>query len=471
MQRAAAVPQGPALGRSLLFAMLALTATSAILSLGVTYDATLSGLAVGAALLAVTLPALSRQAAREGDRRLFWILVAALALKLLGAYARLYVADDVYGGVADANKYFNRSEEIANRLTAGNYDLGLEFTLGGDWVVLVCSIILAIIGPTKLGAFLFFSWLGFWGIFLIYQAFTIAVPHGRHRSYAHLVFFLPSMLFWPSSLGKEALMTFTLGIAALGAARILSGSLWRGLAGVGVGLWLAALVRPHVAGIMAVALAAAFLLRPARDKRGRFAPMAKIIGLVGLAVISVLLVQRTDRFLEDRGIETDRGVKTALNDTVERTDRGGSVYAPSVAESPARAPIAVATVLFRPLPHEAHNMQARLAAAEGTFLLILSLVRWRWMMAGVRRLRRHAYLAFALVYTLLFTLAFSSFSNFGILTRERVQVLPFYFVLLAVPPGAEAVARKRAQRPVASKRPKREFPSRLPAPAPVWSGR
>jgi hypothetical protein len=31
--------------------------------------------------------------------------------------------------------------------------------------------------------------------------------------------------------------------------------------------------------------------------------------------------------------------------------------------------------------------------------------------------------------------AFASISNFGILARERVQLLPFFFVLLAVPGG------------------------------------
>lgn len=463
MQPAAAVPQGSALTRTLLLAILALAVTSAILPTGIPSDATWSGLVVGGVLVTVTLPALARQAARDGDKRLYWILVAALVLKLLAAFARLYVADDVYRGVADANVYFRRGAEVASRLLAGNYDTGLEFALGGDWVVLVCGIFLAIVGPSKLAAFVWFSWLGFWGIFLIYRAFAIAVPQGRQRTYARLVFFLPSLLFWPSGIGKEALMTFALGIAALGAARVLSGSLSRGLIGTVMGLWLAALIRPHVAGMLSIGLAVAFLLRPARDERGRFAPFAKFAGLVGLAVVSVLLVQRTDAFLENRGIETDRGVAAALNQTVERTDKGGSFYPASVVESPARAPIAIATVLFRPLLNEAHNSQARLAAAEGTFLLLLSLVRWRWILSAVRRVRVQAYLGFALVYTLLFTLAFSSFSNFGILTRERVQVLPFYLVLLAVPATTRAAAKASKQR--------RRVPSAVASTMPARSGR
>jgi hypothetical protein len=40
--------------------------------------------------------------------------------------------------------------------------------------------------------------------------------------------------------------------------------------------------------------------------------------------------------------------------------------------------------------------------------------------------------AFVVVYTAGFVVAFASIANFGILARERVQLLPFFFVLLAV---------------------------------------
>ena len=76
-------------------------------------------------------------------------------------------------------------------------------------------------------------------MFYLYRAFTIAIPDGNRRSYARLLFFLPSMLYWPSSIGKEAWMLFTLGLAAFGTARLLTGRTWRGLALAGVG---------HVAG-------------------------------------------------------------------------------------------------------------------------------------------------------------------------------------------------------------------------------
>ena len=43
------------------------------------------------------------------------------------------------------------------------------------------------------------------------------------------------------------------------------------------------------------------------------------------------------------------------------------------------------------------------------------------------------YVAFAVSYTLMFVFAFSAVSNFGILTRQRTQVLPVRLVLIAVP--------------------------------------
>jgi hypothetical protein len=40
----------------------------------------------------------------------------------------------------------------------------------------------------------------------------------------------------------------------------------------------------------------------------------------------------------------------------------------------------------------------------------------------------------AIVFTGLFVVAFSSFSNFGLLIRERASLLPFFLVLLSIPP-------------------------------------
>ena len=101
----------------------------------------------------------------------------------------------------------------------------------------------------------------------------------------------------------------------------------------------------------------------------------------------------------------------------------------------ARAPLAAVTVLFRPFVFEAHNLQSLIAAMEGTALMGLCLIRYRWGWAALRSLRQQPYLVFCLVFVILFIVAYSSFANFGLLTRERVQLYPLFLVLFSIPPA------------------------------------
>jgi predicted acyltransferase len=84
---------------------------------------------------------------------------------------------------------------------------------------------------------------------------------------------------------------------------------------------------------------------------------------------------------------------------------------------------------------EAHNLQAVIAAVEGMILLILTVVRWRWIVEAFKKLRSNPYVVYAAVFSLIFIIAFASFPNFGLLARQRVQLFPLLFVLFCIPPG------------------------------------
>jgi hypothetical protein len=385
-------------------------------------------------LVAATAPALARQAARERDRGLFWLLLAALVLKLLGALVRFYVSVTVYRGAVDAVAYHEIASRLAEGFRAGNFDTGLDTLTSTNFISFFTGLIYTVIGTSVYAGFLLYSWLAFWGLFYLYRAFTIAVPGGSHRTYARLLFFLPSILYWPSSIGKEAWMLFALGLTAFGVARSLTGRTVRGLAVAGVGLWLAALVRPHVAGMAALGLAVSYTVgRTQRGSRTAGSAM-KLMAAAALILLAVVLVSQTARFLEEQGLDPEEGVTAVLDQTTERTTRGDSSFAvPSAGFSPARLPWATVTILFRPFLFEAHNAQAAITALESTILLGLTISRGRPILRAVRSFRRLPYVTFIVVYAVLFVLVFSSIANFGILARERTQLLPFFLVLLAVP--------------------------------------
>jgi hypothetical protein len=275
----------------------------------------------------------------------------ALVLKLFGSLVRYWVAVHVYGGVADAIQYHQVGADLARRFASGNFDTGLSSLSSTDFIRFFTGVVYTVTGPSIYAGFLLYSWLAFWGMFFLYQAFTIAVPDGNRRSYARLLFFLPSMLYWPSSIGKEAWMLFALGLAAKGTARLITGRTWVGLVLAGTGLWLATLVRPHVGGMAALGLLVAYLLARPPRRLGVLGAVMKLFGLAVLLVVAVVLLGQIQQYLLDKGIDPAEGVNSVLAESARRTSGGGSGFqAPSTSTSVLGLPYATVTILFRPFP-------------------------------------------------------------------------------------------------------------------------
>jgi len=267
-----------------------------------------------------------------------------------------------------------------------------------------------------------------------------AVPAAVHRRYAVLVLFLPTLLYWPSSLGKDAWMQLWIGVALYGAALVFTRSA-RGVVVMAAGLAGTAMVRPHIAGLLFGAFVIAVVFRRPR-RQTQLTPVLRVGVLTTLVVLGTLLMQRVAVFTGQEEVSA-----TALTDamaaTGAHTSQGGSEFAPVPLSSPLGVPMALLTVLFRPLPFEAHNAQALIAAVEGLLLLWLTWHYRRSLVTALRSLRDHPFVTMCLAYTVLFCLAFSSFSNFGILTRQRAQVLLAFVVLLCLAP----VTRRGPTRP------------------------
>jgi hypothetical protein len=412
-----------------------------------TYD-TWGALIVGPVLVAVTWPALARQARREGDRRVLWFLVAALIVKLLFAVVRYYQATELYE-FADATGYHRGGIELAGRFLLGNFDTDLPVRLPTEtrFMYIVTGAVYTVIRPTLLGGFVAYSWLAYLGLFLFYRAFHLAVPGGRLRGYARMVFFLPSILFWPASIGKEAWSVFALGIAAFGAARLFAGRrVGRGAVLFVLGLAGTAMVRPHFAGLFAVAATVGYLVGRPRLEARRLVPAAKLFAVAVSVVVAAVLLSQTERFFRESNlgggsITSAAGIGSVLEETARRTSTGGSRFDPVSVGSPQGLAIAGVTVLFRPFPFEADNLPTMLAAIEGVFLLVLVITRLPWILSALRHVRDQPYVAAAFVYCGATVIALSSVANFGILTRQRVLLLPMLLVLLSSPRTTEVPER------------------------------
>lgn len=397
------------------------------------YD-TWAAIPVGIGLVAVSVPMVRRAMALETDRRIAQLLKWALALKLLSALPRYVVAFDVYDGQADAAAYSRVGAELARQFRDGMFyaDLGRPVQ-GTGFVQILTGAVFTVTGATTLGGFLVFSWFGFWGMYLFHRAFVRACPDGDHWRYSRLVFLLPSVLFWPSSIGKEAWMCLGLGVVAYAGSRMLTGARG-GVVLFALGSLMLGMVRPHVATLVGFAVFLAYLVRRSPDGASVLAPIGKIAIVIVLGLAMVYAVGQLEGFFGVDDFDQE-AVQTTLDEVTRRTGQGGSEFTgtSSTDLNPSRFPEAFVGVMFRPFPWEVSNLQALLAAGESLFLMGLLVTSWRRILGAIRSAVQVPYVVLCCTYTVLFVYGFSAFSNAGILVRQRVQVLPFVLVVVCLP--------------------------------------
>ena len=393
-------------------------------------DEVWASLLVGSVLAIVTYILLQRITRVETDPVVVQLLLLAPVVRVLGTLARYYVTFYVLPA-ADANEYHAEGARLAAEYAQGNFgaDLGRDF-VGTGFIRGLTGLIYVFTGPNRLAAFLVFSFLALCGTLLLYRAFCVGIPDGDRRRYALFVLFLPSLLFWPSSIGKESWMLFALGLTALGCARLVAQR--RGAFPlVALGLLTIAAVRPHIALIAFVGLAAAYLLRR-NQLQDTTAPARRVVGIIVIVLIGSLVMGRALSFLgiEDLSAES---VDESLAATEASSSQKGSEFTPARVRTPIDFPQAFVTVLYRPFPTEAESLTSVLAATEAALLLLLTLASWRRLRSLPRRMATTPYVTLAVVFAVLFVVAFSAIGNFGLLARQRTQVLPFLAVLVALP--------------------------------------
>jgi len=392
------------------------------------------GLIVGPIVLMIAGVAVGRIRREETDFDLAGIVFAAVGVKLLAVYGRFWMVDSLYNGVGDSTGYDAYGKLFApffRQLDFG-VDPGRPIP-GTGWPRVLTGVVYAIFGSDRFTGFIIFGMLSLIGCWFFYRAFSTAVPDGDHKRYALLVFFWPSVLFWPSAIGKEAWMIFSLGLASWGAAAIFRRRPY-GFVLLGLGIAGAALPRPHIAIVVlaaaGVGLAAASLFGGGSGgNRVGFA--TKVIGVLFMLLAGAVLAPKVATFLniDDVG---GSGFTQTLDDVQERTSKGGSGFTPAGINSPLDYPWALVTVLFRPFLFEVSNTATLISALEGLMLMGMLALSAKRLMRLPTVLVQNAYVAYAAAFTFMFVYVFAFIANFGILARQRTQALPFLFVLFAI---------------------------------------
>jgi hypothetical protein len=354
------------------------------------------------------------------------IVTAALVAKMVGAYVRYLVMNHVYDG-NDSGPYHEVGSAAAQAFLEGERSLWSLFphNYGTRFIEQLNGVVALLSGRSMLASYMVFSWFGFFGLWAFVAAFRHSLPQFNVRRYAILTFFLPSALFWPSSLGKEAWMLLGIGLFTLGTSQLLTNQL-RGIPLVIFGTVATAVVRPHFTALLLAALLLALIF--GRGGRSTPSPIATLITVMFIIVGGVFAYRQIAGILPD----SQNGLKAILEASRRRTSTGGSEIAVTIPDSPLEIPRAFFTVLFRPMPFEVQSVTQLFSALETTVVLGAFLVYRRQVLFAVRLSLKLAYLQFVAAYTIAFVFAWSSIGNLGIIARQRSLVLPFLLVFLCV---------------------------------------
>jgi hypothetical protein len=357
-----------------------------------------------------------------GDRFIAGVMVVGLVLKFVAVSAFMFMISRVYDGSADNVYYYGSAWRIVDKFSMTGEWTFLRPFWETNFIISLTSWLMFVFGPSFQALMIIFAALSFWGQYLFFRAFCIAFPTGQHRTAAFVMFFLPSIVFWPASIGKDALIFFFIAACCYGFAKLSQQNSLVGLVTVLVSLAGVMLVRPHIAGMLAISLFSAYVLsRNAHDLLG---VAAKCFGIPLLLIASVYFFVQANAFLD---VKTIQGTTGVISNVAKNNYIGGSAFGNSLTARLAGAPF----LLFRPFLWEARSAQAALAAMEGFVVLIFFWRRRRIIRSSFLSCRAKTFVLFLWLYTLEFTLAFAgAMSNFGLLVRQRVMLLPIALMIV-----------------------------------------
>lgn len=397
----------------------------------IAFGASGGALALMAILAAVMFGAIgwSMRTDKDADWLPKWIVLGFVA-KVMGTLARYYMVAVLYGG-GDSFRYYRVGTEIANEWRSGSIpDLTADGGFGTQIVEWITGAMFAVFTPDMLGGFLMFSIIAYFGQLMLYAAFRHWGQDQQLKVYGLLIFLLPTYAFWPSSIGKDAIVTFAVGASAYCVARALRAYEVRWLVAFGGSLLLLGLIRIHVAAIVVAGLIGAtiFAKMPEDvDKAARGRRLLVLVGGVGAGLVALTFFP--DVFGVD--LSGDGAVEAFANDVVRRTTERGTIAAGGPVTSPADIPGAIALVLFRPLLLiDGTEVQHLFAGLETAFILALTIFKLPKIFSNRKKWRANGYVVFSTFYVVAFAVAFSVIRNLGIIARQRGQVLAFFIVIV-----------------------------------------
>jgi len=341
-----------------------------------------------------------------GQKRMFGIShKLAIALYFWHTFFCLFYFWYSLNNTADSTSYYLRSLD---------YDSGFKFgTVGLHFLVSFFSQVFSL---SYGGVFLIFNIIGYIGMLAFGSALQhVTLNSSRFvRRLSIIVLFLPGLSFWSSAIGKDASTFAAAGLATWSALNIS-----RRAPVMAIAILLFLLPRPHMAGILLLAIALAMFFS---SGIGIFKKVFLLILVVPLSVLSVQFG------LEYAGVG-DAADLNDIGDYFEERQGHNMAGGGSVDISGMSVPLRLFTYLFRPLLFDASGLMGLIISFENIFLLLILLASMISLLLKKSSLGRFEMMFFVVFSFISWFVLANTTANLGISIRQKWMFLPMLLVL------------------------------------------
>lgn len=322
-----------------------------------------------------------------------------------------------------------------------------QFMPNGDWwelhqpgtpfIHLVIYPFSDILGLSYWTLTLVFAFIGFFGFAFLLVTFLRTIPQVP-RLFGWSIFpallFLPNLHFWSGGIGKDSLIFFALSLFVFSLTRPI-----RNIPGLMTSIYLAFMIRPHIALLMIVSMIFALLT----SSQG-FGTFWRVV-LLGLSVYVFVLISPS--VLEFIGVEQNIDSFEDVSEIRSRNLSRGSVGS-AIDISTYNVPLKIFTFFYRPLFVDASNLFGWIVSLENLIYLVLTLSALRGrLIADIFGMPPHLKASILMMGAAAYFMS-GSLSNLGIIIRQKNMVM-FMLLLLC----SYLISRRQWQpMPVASKR-------------------
>lgn len=280
----------------------------------------------------------------------------------------------------------------------------LEFSFGTIGIIIITGFFTSILNLSLLGTFLAFNIFGYIGL-ISFDACLISLTREKTkiiRRLCTLIIFLPSISFWSSAIGKDALSFMAVGLLLWSTIEFKKRS-WL----LFFSIFIMLIVRPHIAAIIIISFIISLFFSQNISFLKRL--IFGFIGIISAAALIPFAMNYTGLSQIDQ-----------LTEYIEQRQGYNQEGGGSVDISKMNTPFKLFTYLFRPLPFEANNIFSLAASFDNIIILSLFLFGFFSFIKHKKNINNNENTIFLWIYSISTwcILAFTT-ANLGISVRQK----------------------------------------------------